>query len=118
MPHKNGCLETGNISKHAFGPMQNGLDKKNKDITIYYNEAHVSFAMYAVSTQNLANIIPCRTIPQCQRSQSRTQDMIQYSYAYFLPVDTFPKSTILRHQHSVYCRTAIVRYVFWKLEPK
>lgn len=49
--HKNGCLETGNINKHAFGPMQNGLDKKNKDITIYYNDAHVSFAMYAVSTE-------------------------------------------------------------------
>lgn len=48
--HKNGCLETGNINKYAFGPMQNGLDKKNKDITIYYNNVKVSFAMYAEST--------------------------------------------------------------------
>lgn len=58
-----------------------------------------------------------RTISQCQRPQSRTQKMSQYSYASFLLVNTFPKHTTFRHQRSVCRLTAIVKCVFWPLDP-
>lgn len=87
--HKYGCLDTGNINKYAFGPILNGLDKKNKGITIYCNDAHVSFAMYAVSTVETSSYDPLSydfSVPMFTIENT----MIQSSYICFLPFDMFP----------------------------